>query len=62
MSRTDPRSRRYIHPKRVWLLKLLGFHYAHWRGEYVLRVIGDRVGPVYRVAYTWQMAAGRDPR
>jgi hypothetical protein len=30
------------------LLKVLGFHYSHWRGEYVLRVIGDRFGPVYR--------------
>jgi hypothetical protein len=58
MVRADPRPRRNIQPNRVWLLKLLGFHYSHWRGEYVLRVIGDRIGPVYRVAYGWRMVAG----
>ncbi len=49
MARTHPRPRRYIRPERVWLLKLLGFRYAHWRGDYILRVIGKRFGPVYRV-------------
>ncbi len=51
MARAEPRPRRYIQPERIWVLKLLGFHYAHWRGEYVLRVIGNRWGPVYRVVY-----------
>ena len=59
MARTEPRPRRHIHHRRVWLLKLLGFHYAHARGEYILRVIGDRFGPVYRVVYSRQLVAGR---
>ena len=51
MARDHPRPRRQIAANRVWLLKALGFHYSHWRGEYVLRVIGDHFGPVYRVRY-----------
>ncbi len=42
------------------MLKVLGFYYAHWRGEYVLRLIGDRFGPVYRVTPTRKLITGTD--
>jgi hypothetical protein len=41
-------------------LKLLGFHYVHWRGEYVLRVVGDRFGPVCRLTPAPRLVAARD--
>jgi hypothetical protein len=56
MAGRHPRPKRYIQANRVWILKFLGFRYAHWRGDYILRVIGNHVGPVYRVASTRKLA------
>ncbi len=52
MSRPAPRPRRRISSRRVWTLKLLGFRYSTSRDAYVLRVIGNWHGPVYRVQRT----------
>ena len=49
MSRTTHRPRRPISVKRARLLPLLGFRYSTTRDAYVLRVIGNRIGPVYQV-------------
>jgi hypothetical protein len=52
MARTQRRPRHDVRPSREWLLKGLGFRYSTTREAYVLRVIGNRYGPVYRVVRT----------
>jgi hypothetical protein len=49
MARTQPRPRHEVRPDRTWLLRLLGFRYSTTRDAWVLRVVGNRIGPVYRV-------------
>jgi hypothetical protein len=41
------RPRRHIHPVALRLLAPL-FRYSYGRGAYVLRIVGDRHGPVLR--------------
>ncbi len=48
MTRTEPRVRREVSARTIRVLKMLGFRYSIGRNAYVLRVIGNRVGPVYR--------------
>lgn len=50
MARQKPRRRRTISARRVRMLKLLGFRYSLGRDAYVLRVVGNRFGPVFKVA------------
>lgn len=52
MARQKPRRRHGISPRRVWILKLLGFRHSLGRDAYVLRLIGNRFGPVFKVAST----------
>lgn len=49
MPRTNHRTRRSISVRRARLLPLLGFRYSTTRDAYVLRVIGNRFGPVYQI-------------
>lgn len=49
MARTHPRPRRMISSKSIWLLKMLGFRYSSSRDAYVLRMVGNQFGPVYKV-------------
>jgi len=46
--RTRPRPRRYVVP---WLFVFVRplMTYSYWRQAYVLKLVGDRVGPVLRV-------------
>ncbi len=48
MPRTEPRPRHEISPRLIPLLKVIGFRYSLGRDAYVLRIVGNRVGPVYR--------------
>jgi hypothetical protein len=62
--RTVPRPRRYL--ASYWLVLLAPFfRYSHGRDAYVLRVIGDHIGPVLRVerraARRRRADAGRRP-
>ncbi len=50
MPRTNHRPRRTVSVRRARLLPLLGFRYSITRDAYVLRVIGNKVGPVYQVS------------
>jgi len=49
MRRATPRRRRGIAPWQVRWIRLLGFRYSHTRQAYVLRLVGRRHGPVFRV-------------
>jgi hypothetical protein len=48
MARASPRRRHAIAPKSTWLLKALGFRYSSTRDAYVLRLVGNRLGPVFQ--------------
>jgi hypothetical protein len=54
------RRRHNVSPDHIWLLKVLGFRYSSTRDAYVLRVVGRRFGPVYRVADTTDPVTSRD--
>jgi hypothetical protein len=45
-----PRPRRTVSPRRLRMLRVVGFRYSASRDAYVLRLIGNRLGPVYKVA------------
>jgi hypothetical protein len=49
MGRLTPRRRKPVSAKRARVLPALGFRYSASRDAYVLRVVGNRMGPVYRV-------------
>lgn len=49
MAREKPRERKPVSAKRAALLPYLGFRYSISRDGYILRGIGNRVGPVYQV-------------
>ena len=44
-----PRPRREISSRKARALRLLGFRYSASRDAYVLRIIGNPFGPVYKV-------------
>jgi hypothetical protein len=48
MARSRPRPRRSISPRHLWMLRLLGFRYSAGRDAYVLHVVGNRFGPVFK--------------
>jgi hypothetical protein len=50
MPRTTPRPRHPISEGRARLLPVIGFRYSASRDGYVLRAVGNRLGPVYQVA------------
>ena len=50
MARQTPRTRKSVSATRVRVLSMFGFRYSAGRNAYVLRLVGNRVGPVYRVA------------
>ena len=50
MPRTTHRPRKPISPTTARFLPLAGFRYSVTRDAYVLRVIGNRFGPVLQVA------------
>jgi hypothetical protein len=45
--RSTPRPRRYLGPIAFGVSRPM-FRYDYWRDAYVLRVVGDRSGPVIR--------------
>jgi Putative peptidoglycan binding domain len=47
-SRVLPRRRRYISPHTLPIARLAGFRYCRQREAYVLRLVGDRFGPVLK--------------
>jgi hypothetical protein len=49
LTRETRRTRRPIAAQKLWILKVFGFRYSRSRDAYVLRVVGNRVGPVFRV-------------
>lgn len=48
MARTTPRPRREVSARRLRALKAVGFRYSPSRNAYVMRIVGNRFGPVYR--------------
>jgi hypothetical protein len=50
MARHTPRARRLISPHRARLIRMTGgFRYSLGRDAYVLRFVGNRFGPVYKI-------------
>ncbi len=49
MSRESPRRRREISARRARLLPFIGFRYSLGREAYVLRIVGNQFGPVFKV-------------
>jgi hypothetical protein len=54
---TRPRPRRGISARRARTLRLVGFRYSPGRDAYVLRMVGNRFGPVYQVRSEAQLRA-----
>lgn len=52
MSREHHRERKLISTSRARWLTRLGFRYSLSRDAYVLRIVGNRFGPVYQIAPT----------
>ncbi len=48
MTRRIPRKRRQVKPGALRVARICGFRYDEGRDAYVLRVVGNRVGPVLR--------------
>lgn len=48
MTRRIPRKRRQVGPGGLRVARMCGFRYDEGRDAYVLRVVGNRVGPVLR--------------
>jgi len=61
MGRHVHRPRRQISADRVRWLRLLGFRYSAGRDAYVLRGVGNQLGPVYRVEHAPRQAASAVP-
>jgi hypothetical protein len=61
--RESPRPRRYLPPLVVLLLRPF-FRYSDWRDAWILRIVGERYGPVVRSATTrdGEPFARRSPR
>ena len=51
MTRTQHRTRKPISASAARWLPFAGFRYSMTRDAYVLRVIGNKVGPVYEVSW-----------
>jgi hypothetical protein len=50
MARHTPRTRRLVSPRRARLIRMTGgFRYSLGRDAYVLRFVGNRFGPVYKI-------------
>jgi hypothetical protein len=49
MARTEHRKRRAISVRGARLLPLVGFRYSTSRDAYVVRVVGNHVGPVFQL-------------
>jgi hypothetical protein len=49
--RDKPRPRHGVSARRIQLLKMLGFRYSGSRDAYVLRLVGNRYGPVYQLRH-----------
>lgn len=49
MARATTRRRRPVATENVRVLKALGFRYSVSRDAYVLRIFGNRVGPVFQI-------------
>jgi hypothetical protein len=62
MARQKPRRRRTISARRVWMLKVVGFRHSLGRDAYVLRVVGNRFGPVFKVATEHEASADASAR
>ena len=56
--RDIPRPRRPVSRRRARWLRVLGFRYSDFRDAYVLRLIGERYGPVYQVQREPQPGSG----
>jgi hypothetical protein len=48
-ARATPRPRRRISARQSRALRLVGFRYSISRDAYVLRIVGNRFGPVFQV-------------
>ena len=48
MSRRVPRKRRQVGPAALRVARICGFRYDEGRDAYVLRLVGNRIGPVLR--------------
>ncbi len=48
--RGRPRRRHYITPGKLAIARLAGFRYSHGRDAYVLRLVGNRFGPVLKIS------------
>lgn len=48
--RGRPRRRHYITPGKLAIARLAGFRYSHGRDAYVLRLVGNLVGPVLKIS------------
>jgi hypothetical protein len=46
--RRNPRKRRQVRPGTLRVARICGFRYDEGRDAYVLRLVGNRVGPVLR--------------
>jgi hypothetical protein len=46
--RRSPRTRRQVHPATLRVARVFGFRYDKLREAYVLRLVGNHVGPVIR--------------
>jgi hypothetical protein len=57
----EPRRRRYVSPRMIRLLRILGFRYSFSRDAYVLRLVGARLGPVVRPLPPSPADAGEAP-
>jgi hypothetical protein len=58
MARHSPRTRHPISPRRARLIRLTGgFRYSLGRDAYVLRFVGNRFGPVYKIESPHEAAA-----
>jgi len=61
MGRNVRRPRRPISAERVRWLRLFGFRYSAGRDAYVLRGVGNHIGPVYRVQHVPRQATSQAP-
>jgi hypothetical protein len=58
MARHSPRPRRLVSLRRARLIRMTGgFRYSLGRDAYVLRFVGNRFGPVYKIESAHDAAA-----
>ena len=48
MTRRIPRKRRQVGPTALRIARICGFRYDEGRDAYILRLVGNRIGPVLR--------------